>query len=59
MTVREGTAYLAGEVATAERRDHVGAVVARLAPDLRVVNDVSVTEQYALHDGPGEPEVIG
>ncbi len=57
MSVRDGTAYLRGEVATAERRQHVGDLVARLAPDLRVVNDVSVTEQYVVLE-PGEPEVI-
>jgi hypothetical protein len=58
VSVRDGTAYLRGEVATAERRQHVGDLVARLAPDLRVVNDVSVTDAMTMHDGPGEPEVI-
>ena len=57
VTVRGGAAYLQGEVATAERREHVGELVATLAPDLRVLNDVSVTEQHAVLE-PGAPEVI-
>lgn len=58
MSVHDGKAFLTGEVATAQRRAHVGELVATLAPDLEVVNDVSVTEQRTLADGPGQPEVI-
>ena len=58
MKVREGRALITGEVHTAERRQHVGDAVAELAPDLEIVNDLGVTEERTLGDGPGRPEVI-
>jgi osmotically-inducible protein OsmY len=58
VSVQHGRAHLTGEVQTVERRERVGAVVARLAPDLEVLNDVSVTAADRTTGEPGEPEVL-
>ena len=57
MTVSDGRAVLRGEVASTERRTSVVAKVAALAPDLRVVDDLVVTEEL-VSEGPGAPEVL-
>lgn len=51
-------AVLTGEVHTAERRTLVSERVQSLAPDLRVVDDVIVTEQRITSDPTGAPEVV-
>ena len=48
-----GRVFLAGVVATTERRDAVEQVVHEVAPDLDVVNQLSVTE--GQQPGPSEP----
>jgi osmotically-inducible protein OsmY len=44
VTVRPGEVFLRGEVLTEERRDRIAAVVAELAPDLTIHNDVRVVD---------------
>ena len=48
-----GRVFLAGAVATAERRQAVERVVRDVVPDLDVVNQLSVTE--GQQPGPSEP----
>ena len=48
-----GRVFLAGAVATTERRDAVERVVREVCPDYEVVNQLSVTERQ--QPGPSEP----
>lgn len=48
-----GRVFLAGAVATAERREAVERVVGEVCPDFQVVNQLSVTENQP--PGPSEP----
>jgi osmotically-inducible protein OsmY len=48
-----GRVFLAGAVATVERREAVERVVRDVCPDYEVVNQLSVTENQA--PGPSEP----
>lgn len=48
-----GRVFLAGAVATSERREAVERVVREVAPELEVHNEISVTED--LGPGPSEP----
>lgn len=43
VTVRPGEVFLRGEVLTDERRERIGQVVAELAPDRTIHNDVQVS----------------
>jgi osmotically-inducible protein OsmY len=44
VTVRPGHVFLRGEVMSAVRRDRLAEVVAELAPDLQIHNEVRVSE---------------
>jgi osmotically-inducible protein OsmY len=50
--IAAGRIFLTGTVATAERRDAVQAVVREVAPDLEIVNELSLVP--AAEPGPAE-----
>ena len=54
VTAGPGWLLVDGEVATAERRDHIVRIVAEEAPDLEVRCDITVVEAGE----PGEEEVL-
>ena len=54
ITILGRQVYLSGSTSTEERRLHIAEVTSEVAPDLEVVNDVTVIEV----EGPSRPEVI-